>query len=271
MQTFQTTIDQLAAFPQPVKLLSLTGQGEPLVNPLLPQMVSYARSRGGAQRIEFMSNGALLTHETSLALLEAGIDCIRISLQGLSTEKYAQVCGVAVDFDRLVEQLRFFYAHRGKAQLFVKILDVALERGEADRFYQMFGPIADRVFIEQCQPVYDGVTSTAHLSTETDRYGRSHAPRKVCPLCFYMLGVFPNGDVYPCETIYRPLLLGNVNQSTLHELWNGEALRAFRIQQLQGGRDALRGCRGCCAPDDVAHPEDNLDGCEQSLLKRLGG
>lgn len=33
METYEKTIEQLAEFPQKLKMLSLTGQGEPLLNP----------------------------------------------------------------------------------------------------------------------------------------------------------------------------------------------------------------------------------------------
>lgn len=269
MDTYRAAVDQLAEFPERLKTLSLTGQGEPLLHPRLPEMVAYAKEKGVSGRIEFMSNGALLRPELSRALVDAGLDGIRISLQGLSSRKYAEVCGAKLDFDRFVEQVAWLYGHRKQCEVFVKILDVALEPGEEERFYALFSPIADRVYIEQCRPVYAGVSSTEGLTAEADRYGRPHRPRRICPLCFFMLGIFPNGDVYPCETIYRPEYLGNVHRDRLTDLWNGQRLRGFWKAQLEGGRARIPGCARCCAPDDVSHPEDELDGSEQELLERL--
>ena len=99
MDTYRKAIDQLSEFPGRLKTLSLTGQGEPLLHPELPEMIAYARHRQVSERIEFMSNGALLREGLSQALVDAGLDCIRISLQGLSAEKYEQVCGAKLDFD----------------------------------------------------------------------------------------------------------------------------------------------------------------------------
>ena len=271
METYRTAIDQLAEFPQRLKTLSLTGQGEPLLHPRLPDMVACAKEKGVSERIEFMSNGALLRQPLAQALVDAGLDCIRISLQGLSSEKYEQVCGVKLAFDQYVDQIAWLYHHKKHCQVFVKILDVALEPGEEESFYRLFSPIADRVYVEQCRPVYDGVSATERLSTQADRYGRAHAPRRVCPLCFFMLGIFPNGDVYPCETIYRPERLGNVHTDRLVELWNGDRLHRFWTMQLEGRKNENPHCAKCCAPDDVSHPEDALDGDAERLLERLAG
>lgn len=269
MDTYRLVINQLAEFPGKLKTLSLTGQGEPLLHPQLPEMVAYAKEKQVTGRIEFMSNGALLHPVLSQALVEAGLDGIRISLQGLSTQKYAEVCGAKVDFEQFVEQIAWLYRHKKQCEVFVKILDVVLEPGEEARFYELFTPIADRVYIEQCRPVYSGVASTEKISTQADRYGRSHAPRKVCPLCFFMLGIFPNGDVYPCEAIYRPEYLGNVRENSLMELWNSGKMRRFWRMQLEGRRGENPQCAQCCAPDDVSHPEDELDGAAETLLERF--
>ena len=269
MDTYRTAIDQLAEFPDRLKTLSLTGQGEPLLHPQLPEMVAYAKEKQVTRRIEFMTNGALLRPAVSQALADAGLDGIRISLQGLSAEKYAQVCGVKVDFEQFVEQFAWLYRHKKQCEVFVKILDIALEPGEEERFYELFTPIADRVYVEQCRPVYSGVASTEGLSVQSDRYGRPHRHRQVCPLCFFMLGIFPNGDVYPCETIYRPEYLGNVGEDRLVELWKSEKLRRFWRMQLEGRRGENPHCAQCCAPDDVSHPEDELDGAAEILLERL--
>lgn len=269
MDTYCRTVDHLTEFPDQLKTLSLTGQGEPLLHPQLSEMVAYAKEKQISRRIEFMSNGALLRPNLSQALVDAGLDGIRISLQGLSSRKYAEVCGAKLDFEQLVEQIAWLYAHKKQCDVFVKIMDTVLEPGEEKQFYDTFSPIADRVYIEQCRPVYAGVSSTEQISTEADRYGRFHRHRTVCPLCFFMLGVFPNGDVYPCETIYRPAYLGNVRQDRLFELWNGGKLHDFWKMQLEGRRKENPHCAQCCAPDDVSHPEDELDNSADVLLERL--
>lgn len=269
METFHAVIDQLKEFPDRLKTLSLTGQGEPLLHPQLPEMIACAKERQVSERIEFMSNGALLRQPLAQALVDAGLDCIRISLQGLSSEKYEQVCGVKLDFQQYMDQIAWVYHHRKQCQVFVKIMDIALDPGEDEKFYSLFSPISDRVYIEQCRPVYDGVSATEQLSTQADRYGRGHTPRHICPLCFFMLGIFPNGDVYPCETIYRPEYLGNVHTGRLLHMWGSEKLRQFWKMQLEGKKNDNPHCAKCCAPDDVSHPEDALDDDAERLLERL--
>lgn len=270
METYEKTIEQLAEFPQKLKLLSLTGQGEPLLNPHIADMVRMAREKGVAERIEIISNASMLRPALADALIEAGLDTLRVSLQGLSSEKYETICKAHVNFGELLENLRYFYAHRGKTKLFLKVMDVALEEGEDEKFYAIFSDMTDRMYIERMLPAYDGVELTQGMEVEYDRYGgKTEGTRKVCPLAFYMLGVFPNGDVEPCDTIYKPIVLGNVHEARILDMWYGEKLREFWRLQLEGRREENRRCAHCCAPNDVAHPEDILDGAAEEILKRL--
>ena len=270
METYEKTIEQLAEFPQKLKLLSLTGQGEPLLNPHIADMVRMAREKGVAERIEIISNASMLRPALADALIEAGLDTLRVSLQGLSSEKYETICKAHVNFEELLENLRYFYAHRGKTKLFLKVMDVALEEGEDEKFYAIFSDMTDRMYIEPMLPAYDGVELTQGMEVEYDRYGgKTEGIRKVCPLAFYMLGVFPNGDVEPCDTIYKPIVLGNVHEARISDMWHGEKLREFWQLQLTGRREENKRCAHCCAPNDVAHPEDILDDAADEILARL--
>lgn len=270
METYRLVLAQMKEFPDRVKLLSLTGQGEPMLNKNLPEMVRMAKQADAARRIEIISNGSLLTHEMSDALIDAGLDGLRISLQGLDAEKYREICGAKLNFDEYIDNLRYFYTRKGTCELFVKIMDVALDgRNEAD-FYRVFDPITDRMYVERCRPVYDGVAFTDGLRAKVmDRYGNEHPPRRTCPLCFFQMAVFPNGDVAPCDAIYMPIRLGNVHKDTLRRMFTSDTLLDFQRRHLRGARGEMRGCDVCCAPDDVSHPLDALDDAAGDILLRM--
>ncbi len=270
MDIFVKAIDQMKQFSEPFKLLSFMGHGEPLLHKALPEMIRMVREAGVAKRIEIITNGACLTHTLSEQLIDAGLSRLRVSLQGLSAKKYWEVSGVQIDFDAFVDELRYFYAIRNGSKLFVKIVDSSLEEGEEQSFYDLFGEFTDRMYIEHIKPVYDGVAyDTLPDEVTIDRYGNSHEKRIVCPLAFYMLALWPNGDVVPCDAIYKPVVLGNVQKDDLVEMWNGQSLRKFWRLQLEKQRVGYPGCDVCCAPDDVSHPLDVLDGFSKTIEEKI--
>lgn len=270
METFEKIIFQLKQFPNKIRQISLTGQGEPLLNPNIVTMVKMLKSADITDRIEIISNGSLLSHSLADDLVKNGLDCLRISIQGIKDEKYKNICGVDYTFNEIVDNLIYFSKVKKDTELFVKIMDIALDSNEEhDFFYNTFSNIADRMFIEHCRPVYDGVPFTSNLKNTKDRYGRLHSHREVCPLPFFMLGIFPSGDVVPCDAIYKPVVLGNVHKEVLLDMWSGDKLKEFQILQLEKKRSLHSKCKVCCAPDDVSHPEDVLDNNTEEIIERL--
>jgi radical SAM protein with 4Fe4S-binding SPASM domain len=272
MATYFKTLEQLKEFPQRIKLLSLTGQGEPLLNKNLSEMVRLAKQADAANRIEIISNAALLTPEVSDALIEAGLDGLRISLQGMSSERYLQMCGVTIDYDAFISNIQYFYEHKRTCDLFVKIMDTSLSKGEESIFYSTFDNVSDRMYIERCKPAYYNVPFTKDMESKSmDRFGNSHSHRLVCPLCFFQLAIFPDGEVMPCCSIYKPASLGNVHETTLKRIFSGDKLRAFQIIQLKGKRMKHPKCSRCIAPDDVSQNSDVLDQAAEEILAKLEG
>lgn len=81
-------VDQLPS----VERVVLHGLGEPLMNDELPQIVAYLHERGAYTL--FNSNALLLNEARGRALIEAGLDELRISMDGATPATYARVRGV---------------------------------------------------------------------------------------------------------------------------------------------------------------------------------
>ena len=85
---FREIVDQFPALERVV----LHGLGEPLLNKELPLMIRYLKERGVT--VLFNSNGILLTEKRGQALIDAGLDEYRLSMDGATRETYAHVRGV---------------------------------------------------------------------------------------------------------------------------------------------------------------------------------
>ena len=269
LEVFSRAVEQMKRFSEPFKLLSFMGHGEPLLNQDLPKMIHLVKESGVAQRIEIITNASMLSHDLSKSLIEAGLSTLRVSLQGVTSEKYKKIANVNVNFEELLGELEYFSSIRKNCKLFVKVVDTSLEEGEEQCFYKLFENVADRMYVERIQPVYAGVDYKEHVrNIVVDRYGNEHEKRMVCPLTFYMMSLWPNGDIVPCDAIYKPLILGNVQNEELLTMWNGLELKEFQRMQLAQKRNLHMGCCRCCAPDDVSHPLDVLDGDASEIMKK---
>ncbi len=87
-ERFREIVEQ---FPD-LERVVLHGLGEPLLNKELPLMIRHLKERGVT--VLFNSNGILLTEKRGQALIDAGLDEYRLSMDGATRETYARVRGV---------------------------------------------------------------------------------------------------------------------------------------------------------------------------------
>ena len=83
----------------------LHGVGEPLLVKKLPQMVRYLKDRG--VYVLFNTNGTLLNRKNGRALIDSGLDELRVSLDASNRESYRAIRGKDY-FDRILQNVRAF-------------------------------------------------------------------------------------------------------------------------------------------------------------------
>ena len=86
--TFARIVEGLRSFSPPPTVF-FGGLGEPLSHPHIVEMVGQAKALGST--VELITNGTLLTKDLSEQLIEAGLDCLWVSLDGATPESYADV------------------------------------------------------------------------------------------------------------------------------------------------------------------------------------
>lgn len=264
---YRKAIDDAAAQGWHVKAIIFAGHGEPLLHRQIAEMVSYAKCAGIADRTEIVTNGSLLTHELSDALIAAGLDRLRISIQGISAQAYQETSGITVDFDRMVERLHYFYTHKTDTDVYVKIIDVAL-KGPKDRarFEEIFQPVADTVAVEYAIPFVPEI-DLGQLSGNSKQGCDVHAG--VCSMPFYMMVLYPNGDVLPCCSTEIPIVFGNVARQSFGEIWTGRSRTEFLLRQLDGAQ-TLPVCSQCSVPAFGLQEGDSLEGHQEQLRQAYG-
>ena len=116
MEVYKQIIDSLSEFPDPIRVIRLYKEGEPLVNPHFVDMVRYAKSSACVQRVDTTTNASLLTPARSLDIIDAGLDRINISVEGINAEQYQDFSGYKMDYQAFVDNIAFFYDHKNSVR-----------------------------------------------------------------------------------------------------------------------------------------------------------
>ena len=272
-ELFKVAIDKLREFPDKLKRLCLIRHGEPLLNKRLPDMIKYAKEQNIAEQINMSTNGSLLSPEINLRLIQAGLDEMLISVEALSKEKYKEICGEDLDFEAFIDNIRHYYNHKGNSRLYIKIVDVGLEYGEEEMFYQTFGPICDNASIENIVPCFRDVEyANIKDGYNVNIIGNRFRDIKVCPQPFFQLHIFPNGNISVCNADYNEkIVFGNVKTDSLIDIWQGEEWSAFRLMHLNGERFMHPCCKLCAGNVCYTSDSDILDDNVEELQKIFMG
>lgn len=272
---YKKCIDDIAEFPNKVKVLRFVGIGEPLLHKNIADMVSYAVSKDVANIVEVLTNASLLTPKLSDSLISAGLERLVVSTQGTTKEKYQNVSGINIDFEEYIENLRYFFNNKGDTQMYIKIVDSALDDKEDEKkFYKIFGDICDTIAIEHIVPMHSEIDYKNVIKDKNmlfTQFGLPVSEVKICPQPFFTLQINPDGKVVPCYSWEYPRIMGDCNNQSVYEIWNGKTFQEFRHTMLNGIKDVCWECANCNMIKYRLFPEDVLDNDVERLKKFYGG
>jgi MoaA/NifB/PqqE/SkfB family radical SAM enzyme len=100
-ELFTSIVDQM---PDLVRVV-LHGVGEPMLVKNLPRMVRYLKDRG--IYVLFNTNGTVLNERNGRALIAAGLDELRVSLDASNAKSFREIRGKNY-FDRILKNVRAF-------------------------------------------------------------------------------------------------------------------------------------------------------------------
>lgn len=268
-ELFKKIVDDICEFEKPIKVLRLYKDGEPTINPHFADMIRYAKEKKCSERIDTTTNASLLTPEKNLDMIDAGIDRINISIEGVNAKQYMDFSKYKVDFDKLVDNVRHLYENKKQCEVIVKINGDTLAEEEKDKFYEIFGNIADGVYIEHimsCWPEFE--LNGVEVNQEYGIYGQEIKEVEVCPYVFYSFSINSDGTASTCFLDWsRKLLIGNVNEESVKDVWLGEKLRNYQKMFLKKKRKSHPMCGNC---GQMSHGlPDNIDPYAEELLTRL--
>ncbi len=266
LDVFNKIAAEAKTFKKKLKTINFSGFGEPLMHTDLSKMVRLAKEI--AQETVVITNGSLLTKEKSDELIASGLDTIRISLQGVIADQCYQTCGVRINMEKFAANIKYFYDNKRQCMVYIKVPDLALEEKSHEKIcHQIFDPICDSLTIQPIAPLFESVD----YSKIKNKFDKSLLNQPlletvtVCPQPFYNLQIYADGGIQPCCAPTK-LVIGNINQTGMLDVWNGSPLKKIRQLHLKGEKSRIKACKTCAYPRYVNNAYDNLDAAAPELL-----
>lgn len=267
---YKKIIDDLKDFDEPIRVLRLYKDGEPLMHKHFSEMVAYARKSPYINRIDTTTNGLCLNPKLNRELVNSGLDKIDISVNGVNAERIEELTGVRIDFDEYVANIRDLYEHKGNLEIYIKGIKENMSEDEQKKFFEIFGNITDRIFLEKLVAPWPEFELPSDFKPEfsTGNYGQNVIFRDVCPFIFYTMCIDPDGQSSFCLGDWKHCqIAGDAKIQSLKEIWLGKPLQDIRLAHLEGKRKEYKFCSECKAI--VYGTLDNLDPYRDEIKERL--
>ena len=243
---FQKIIDESILYGKRL-IITVNKDGEPLLHPELPKMVKYVKDKKAAHKINFYTNGILLSETKSLELINSGLDTIHISIDAFSKGTYKKVKNsqkleiVEENVKGLVELKKKY--HSKIPLVVVKIIHTPDTHDEIKPFMNRWKGIADFVEIGEYH-TWDGTLDNSSLFDQTDSTMRRK--RYPCTFLWYNPVILWDGRVTTCCVDYQGKgVIGDIKENTLAEIWQGDTLQKIRKAHLEGQYSTIPLCSKC--------------------------
>lgn len=238
LDLFHRIIDEGAA--EGLCSVKLSFRGEPTLHPQLAEMVGYAK-RKGIMDVYFNTNATLLNETLVHRLIDAELDRISVSFEGITKETY-ESNRVGAKYEKVVgniRQLRRIRDERGLGYPKIRIQSVMLpELQEAfGEYVEFWKPWVDEICYVDARregPLDDHRGLRAHWA---------------CPFLWQRMTILWDGTVLPClmhgVTDFSLLALGNVQHTSIKTLWQSERAASYHALHQAGRAHELEACDRC--------------------------
>lgn len=211
--------------------------GESLLHPDFDEMITYCSTRG--VKVGLSLNPVMLTENISTRLIKANPNLLFFAMDGHDDESFQKIRGIPKAFNKSKENiLRFLKLkeiYKSNVKVVISMINFPENEQSINKMYlywkQQKGiddvhlkPFTDwnGDAIEVTAKIESSKLSANDLVQKTNRLVKCHMP-------WQMMSITWDGDVVPCCYDYdKKYVLGNVNNNTLLEIWNGDKMKHLR-------------------------------------------
>jgi len=222
--------------------MSFHNTDEPLLLKDLEERIRMARDAGFLDLI-ITTNATLLNEARAEKLIVSGITKINFSLDAYNEEDYKKV-RIGGDFGTVLKNILYFMEVRDFLGIKIPVTRATcvLSKYTAHKthlFEAFWLQIVDMVEFQNYQEI-NGITK--HLKppkSEVDTGFTCNSPSQ-------QIVIRANGDVLPCCSFYgTELVIGNVNNSSIYNIWNSEKMNKLRRALAVNKFDENSACSKC--------------------------
>lgn len=226
-----------------VRDVNLQFLGEPLLDRKICERVRAAKQCGF--RVQMVTNGSTLDESMGKGLLAAGLDELRISMDGFAEKTYEDI-RVGLKFERVKRNILGFLElsarlNGSKPRVVMTFVGLPENKNESREFYDFWRSKVDLVLISQARD-WAGQLPLAQLGATYT----TNLPRLPCNHLWEEMIVLYDGRVTVCcESYDGQILVGDVSKESLQQIWVSPEYQRLRNLHREGRAFEIPHCSTC--------------------------
>lgn len=234
-------VEETRSYRDKLWVFRYAADGESVLNPHFLDMVEETKA-AGIGPVDLTTNAMALSEEKMRRLLLAPIDVIDVSLDAFSKEAYEKI-RIRGKYEVVTGNLRRLVELRNELGSPTKIMTSIIQQkealGEVEAFREHWGQYVDEVLVR-------GLNTDLGIVNVSETYFRDDLVRWPCPQFWKRVTINQHGDIRFCVEDWRNQgVVGNVMESSIQEIWQGDLYRRFREAHAGGRWGDMTMCRKC--------------------------
>jgi len=218
--------------------IALHKDGEPLLHPRIIDILNRVK-KNNSHFVYLTTNGQNLNEIITRSILEYKIDVVNLSIGAYSEEFYKKVRGKG--FNKVLGNIHTFLANVEKSSWKPKIIAQIINLPE---YPEMKKEIKE--FKKYWQKYNIEVAVWKKLTWGTFKPDKLLPYRYPCYSLWHSFNINSNGAVTGCCMDWQQeLIIGNVYNKNINEIWTGESLKELRLKHINGEEGTIDACRIC--------------------------
>lgn len=247
-ELFKKIIDQTKGYTE---WLWLHDFGDPLLHPEIGRLIKYAKRKGIKTRLS--TNPVSITEKKAKDVIDAGLDFMHISLDGIDEETYNLLRGKNADYKKGIANVERFLDIKkksGKKKPIVRMGIIRMKKTEesVEKFKRIWLKRGvDEIEIKDFRTWDGSVKRIINMAGEENLSKEfKDTKKKVCRQPWIHMVVLWDGRVVPCCYDFdAKYVIGDLNKESLASLWNNEKMIKLRQQQITNNFKDNRLCVTC--------------------------
>ena len=263
LETAKKIIDELKK--NKVYSIKLLWRGEPTLHPNLADIVAYAKKQG-IKEVQINTNASVFNEQKIRNLIDSGIDRVIFSLDATTPEVYSKI-RPGGDYNKVAENIKIFDKVRrairqDKPFLRVQMVRTELNKHQVADYRKMWEAIADDIRISDV---------TNRGQGDNLKVGDQISLGRVCcPQPWQRIMISCEGKVLMCcSDWFEKYPLGNINENSLKEIWQGSKLQAVR-KRLKKLDYNFEPCKDCWIKESYAWVKNEKQDASAPLPQQAG-